>query len=66
MGLGALDRGDIGFLIVVLVSTFLGSVIGGKINGKVDSAKMQRYVYIFVGLYGVYVLFSELIYIELI
>ena len=66
MGLGALDRGDIGFLIVVLVSTFLGSVIGGKINGKVDSAKMQRYVYIFVGLYGVYVLVSELINIELI
>ena len=35
-------------------------------NGKVDSAKMQRYVYIFVGLYGVYVLVSELINIELI
>ena len=66
MGLGALDRGDIGFLAIVLVATFLGSVIGRKINGKVDSAKMQRYVYIFVGLYGVYVLFSELIYIELI
>lgn len=61
MGLGALDRGDVGYLFLVLIFTFFGSIVGGKINGKVDSAKMQRYVYIFVGLYGLYVLVSELI-----
>ena len=61
MGLGALDRGDVGYLFLVLIFTFFGSIVGGKINGKVDSTKMQRYVYIFVGLYGLYVLVSELI-----
>ena len=61
MGLGALEGGDVGYLFLVLIFTFFGSIVGGKINGKVDSAKMQRYVYIFVGLYGLYVLVSELI-----
>lgn len=61
MGVGALERGDILPLLVVLVFTFFGSILGRKINDKVDSAKMQRYVYMFVGIYGLYILVSELI-----
>lgn len=61
MGVGALGSADIVPLLIVLFFTFLGSIIGRVVNGRIDSGKMQRYVYIFVGLYGIYVLISELI-----
>ena len=60
MSLGALSSEDTGFLILVLFFTFIGSIVGRKINGKVEGETMQRYVYLFVGIYGLYIIVSEL------
>ena len=59
--LGMLDKSDILPLSLILLSTAIGSMIGKSISGKIKSGTMQKYAYVFIGLYGIYLLVSELI-----
>ena len=66
MSLGMLDKSDILPLALILLSTAIGSMIGKSISGKIKSGTMQKYAYVFIGLYGIYLLVSELINIYLV
>lgn len=60
IGGGALSGGDIVPIIFLLLGTLGGAWLGSALGGRIDSGKMQRYVYGFVALYGVYVIVSQL------